>query len=654
MPCHDYISLRQGRSSAVIEGNVRRAQFVAPFGPGAMQVLSDGTSVITAGLDHWFTQTSGNPIDVESFRVHEWRLEKHLGVNALFLPPDYRRRSPHRNDQTNTGMSVPVLRFPAWSFCPKCRELTRQPLHTFDRPRCSSCISAARPKGRFLAQVPFVCMCDKGHMQDFPWLEWVHSSVDPQCPRSKLELKTSGGGTLASQRVTCKGCGKNRSLAGITSTRREADGEGESTALTQELEPGTEFACRGAAPWLGIDESGKPCGAPLRATLRGASNVYYALVASSIFVPSAETGNADPEIMEMLQKGPIASALMTLHSLFGEDTNFTAVQLRRAAKSNSKLLDEFDNAQIETALATVRINRAGHTSNPAPDTSEQAPFRRDEYTTIRETIDSPDLVVREADSAHESALTALIPRIRLVEKLRETRALWGFNRIFAESNTDKAKRAALLRRADLPQEDSWLPAYSVMGEGIYLEFDAEQLTKWENEGKAAQRLLPVSRKFSDIAAKRHLAPRDVTPRFTLLHTLAHLLINQLTYECGYSSASLRERLYVSPGETGMAGLLIYTAAGDSEGTLGGLVRMGQPGRFETVLKGAIAAARWCSSDPVCIDSRGQGPDSCNLAACHSCGLLPETACEEFNRFLDRGLVIGTLTDPDLGFFSQFS
>ena len=33
----------------------------------------------------------------------------------------------------------------------------------------------------------------------------------------------------------------------------------------------------------------------------------------------------------------------------------------------------------------------------------------------------------------------------------------------------------------------------------------------------------------------------------------------------------------------MAGILIYTAAGDAEGTLGGLVRMGKPGRLEPLL-----------------------------------------------------------------------
>ena len=81
--------------------------------------------------------------------------------------------------------------------------------------------------------------------------------------------------------------------------------------------------------------------------------------------------------------------------------------------------------------------------------------------------------------------------------------------------------------------------------------------------------------------------------------------------------------------------------------------MGTPGRLEPVVEGAIRAARWCSADPVCMEvgeSGGQGPDSCNLAACHNCALVPETACELFNRFLDRALLIGTPQDEGVGFF----
>jgi hypothetical protein len=101
----------------------------------------------------------------------------------------------------------------------------------------------------------------------------------------------------------------------------------------------------------------------------------------------------------------------------------------------------------------------------------------------------------------------------------------------------------------------------------------------------------------------------------------------------------------------MEGILIYTAAGDSEGTMGGLVKMGLPGLIEPVIARALQKAKWCSADPVCIESKGQGPDSCNLAACHSCALLPETSCEEQNRLLDRAVVIGTLDEPNSGYFN---
>ena len=58
-------------------------------------------------------------------------------------------------------------------------------------------------------------------------------------------------------------------------------------------------------------------------------------------------------------------------------------------------------------------------------------------------------------------------------------------------------------------------------------------------------------------------------------------VRQLSFECGYSLASLRERLYAaSPGAgTPMAGILVYTSAGDAEGSLGGLVREAQVDRL---------------------------------------------------------------------------
>lgn len=68
---------------------------------------------------------------------------------------------------------------------------------------------------------------------------------------------------------------------------------------------------------------------------------------------------------------------------------------------------------------------------------------------------------------------------------------------------------------------------------------------------------------------------------------------------------------------------------------------------------AMQYAELCSNDPVCISSVGQGREALNLAACHTCGLLPETSCEDFNVFLDRALVTGTFENKEIGFYNDW-
>jgi hypothetical protein len=126
------------------------------------------------------------------------------------------------------------------------------------------------------------------------------------------------------------------------------------------------------------------------------------------------------------------------------------------------------------------------------------------------------------------------------------------------------------------------------------------------------------------------------------------VIRELTLECGYSTASLRERLYVSEGQDGMCGVLIYTSTPDSDGTLGGLERQGLPRRSELVLVNAVRSLEWCSSDPLCIEAAIGGLDTFSLAACHACCLAPETSCEHYNRYLDRGLIVGLPGAPEIG------
>jgi Domain of unknown function (DUF1998) len=629
------------------KGPIRRAQVVTPFGVGAMTVVPDGTSLIGAGLDHWFELPDGDgshPIDIDEFRIEEWRLQRTLGVSHFRLPPDYRRRRPGE-PATNTGLTVPYLRFPTWHFCYRCHLLAEQPLTVWGRLPCWECESKKR-RSR-LAQVPFVAMCDFGHIQDFPWREWVHRSSNPTCT-APLRLIATGSATLSGQLVKCD-CGqvKPRNLSGVT----EASPDGEHTFLSDTLDDAKiPFLCPGRMPWHGSMQNTN-CNRPLRGSLRSASNVYFGLVRSSVYLPRGTAG-APSDLIALLEQPPLSTLVSLLRSAHAP---FNPATLR---SQHGELFEEYSDGQIASALAvtTGAASSDGEVQGVEGD-EEEAAFRRPEFAVLRESRDDTQLVIRTSPvAAYESALGRILNRITLIDKLRETRALYGFNRVFPDSVNGLAQRKALLWRRPPTYKDSWLPAYVVYGEGIFVELKEEPLQEWENGAAVLERVSGLKTRYENIQQTRRLPDRPITPRFILIHTLAHLVINRLTFECGYSTAAIRERLYVSNDpHSPMAALLIYTAAGDSEGTMGGLVRMGKPEHFGTTLARALGDAAWCSADPVCMeagDSGGQGPDSCNLAACHNCALVPETACEEFNRFLDRALLIGSLANPSLGFFSR--
>ena len=203
----------------------------------------------------------------------------------------------------------------------------------------------------------------------------------------------------------------------------------------------------------------------------------------------------------------------------------------------------------------------------------------------------------------------------------------------------------------------WLPATVVYGEGIFIEFNESNLQRWAKSSYVMERISSLSGRYNERRHERGMRNAEITEKYVLLHTIAHALIAQLSFDCGYGSAALKERVYCDlkdPDRPPMQGVLIYTASGDSEGTLGGLVRQGEPGRLNAVFERAIHRSQWCSSDPVCIESSGQGTDNANLAVCHGCVLLPETSCETGNRLLDRGLLIGTPDMPEVGFFANTS
>jgi hypothetical protein len=389
--------------------------------------------------------------------------------------------------------------------------------------------------------------------------------------------------------------------------------------------------CRGKRPWLAAPDEG--CQHKMRAVQRGASNMYFSVTASALSIPPWSDRlqealgvhfdpicNAEPEdratYIRILARGDLAPVLAEL-----------------------EMTPEALAAEIERRL----------TAHSAIQTND---LRVEEYRQFTGSV-----AVQGADREFEIRPRPVPERIRpwfsklvKVVRLREVRALTGFTRINPPGDPNAPVARLSVQNLD------WLPAVEVRGEGIFLGFDEPALRTWEEEPDVKARVAIIDARRRAEWVERYgsdgAAPPSVTPRFVMIHTFAHALMRQLTLDCGYSSTALRERLYVSSGETGMSGVLVYTATTDDDGTLGGLQRQGDPERIGRTVEAALHAQAWCSSDPLCIEDMLSGDDSMSLAACHACALAPETSCEEFNRFLDRALLVGAPGRPALGFFSR--
>ncbi|MGE3320757.1 MAG: DrmB family protein [Phycisphaerales bacterium] len=588
---------------------LRRSQAIMPFGPGAvLDVRAQGgglASVVIAGLEAW--DASAPPAGLDNGQVtHEPRLERTLRVGGFRLPPVVPESMQNRKETPH----LLGVRFPDYLQCTKChligpaKKWAREPGSA--AKYCDRCSTGPKAR-RYVVPVRFVTACENGHIEDFPWDMWVGHR--PDCSHGRynfLKLEGTARSGLAGLVLRCPKCEAFRSMEG---------------ALSKEAMKGIGASCRGKRPWLpqGNDETG--CTAPYRAMLRGASNMYFGVTASALDIPPW----SDP-----LQK--------RLARWWGEivalDTPEERADLIRLLKLPSKLAMDPDTLlrEVESRLASL--------SNTAA--SGVAALRLEEYRQL-----TNERAVPLDESTEFETRGVVVPldlrvwfsKIVSVLRLREVRALTGFTRIrpWAEEGIAGQQISRLSVRPK-----NWLPAIEVRGEGVFLELNRETLAAWEPAfaDRAASVHADYQRDWSERTGGG-TPPKTVTPRLLLIHSLAHALMRQLSIECGYATASLRERLYVGTGAQDMAGLLIYTATTDSEGTLGGLSRQADPDRFAPIVYRGVRAMEWCSTDPLCITLVRSLSDPLNRAACHACMLAPETACEEMNRLLDRATLIGT-------------
>jgi hypothetical protein len=218
----------------------------------------------------------------------------------------------------------------------------------------------------------------------------------------------------------------------------------------------------------------------------------------------------------------------------------------------------------------------------------------------------------------------------MVKRLREVRALLGFQRLSPDESNQ-------LVPIDLAGKSNWFPGVEAWGEGVFVQLEPNAVIDWE--GRVAPLLKERMAHLARAASSFGWSARVASPRFLLLHSLAHAVVRRLGFDAGYSASSIRERIYSGASGSHMCGFLLYTADGDSEGSLGGLVRMGDPKRFGALLQAALLDVAWCSADPVCRETQRLGFGGTNAASCHACMLTSETSCTFNNSLLDRRTLV---------------
>lgn len=624
-------------------GEARRAQIITTYGPGALIDLPKHSAIV-GGLDSWPKTTYLEEI-VEprlSFKIGEV-----TGVKQpkLFAPP---RGAESFLDENYHG-GIKIWQFPEWFLVNEKNAFSTGEGAKEDRTsrRLVKRKELVHNKydGLPVTPIRFVRTCAHGHIDDIDWRSFVHGHGSP-CVRPLWLDEHGTSGDLSNLRVRCE-CGKSRSLYEASASKRTLEAQADEVATDPgatdtdsdrgESEASNPLGpCTGRRPWLG-GSSFEACGLPSVLLIRTASNAYFPQLVTALSLP--DVGDVvrqavkahwdDFQIVDSLadltvfkKKPKIAQAL----AAFDDDKVLEAITALKHGDNDDRPVKI---SELEAILAVPE----GYGDDVPIDEN----FHARRY---------PDHAWRKtSDGRHVEAVYQL-------HRLREVMALIGFTRLKPVTPDINGEYPKDVSRADLAEDPAWFPAVENRGEGIFLKFNSDEVAEWSKRDAVLDRLKALEQGHAAWAKERESKREFPGGAFVLLHTFSHLFIQSLSMRCGYPISSIRERVYVDK-DNGRYGVLFYTSSTDASGTLGGLVQ--QARYVEDHLRYALQLGSLCSNDPICAH---HSPDDSleqrylHGAACHGCTLISETSCEYRNDYLDRALVVPTLSQPEAAFFAR--
>lgn len=508
-----------------------------------------------------------------------------------------------------------------------------------------------------LSQTNLALICEHGHLMDIPWGKYINinnlgkdlvdlDEVQYCCgnPSLKWTESTNKSEGFENVFVECLNCGKKKNLGGINSFKCFCKGH-----KPWEIEVTGGFRDKISISFENCFHEGKR--GLMEVSLVTANRMYYATGKNSLFVPL----HLKPDGFE---NQDLLRALRFCESRFEKRLN---VNLTKEEFFEKKVDEEFlvndaginvdvVNQEFLSRLESSFLNHEDNQGNVLNEYDEEN-YRLYEYKCFSENVQVAESGLRFDAVELSDILNQYFTSIKQVSELKVTQVQLSFNRnkprIAYQNNNGNLKYSSNAKRIfEGRDEDQYvLPAVQNYGEGIFFQFNESSLNAISSD-KRIQNLLSRNLQPQDQGFGTWELLRKSGQKYFIVHTFSHLIMRELEFACGYPTASLKERLYISSeGNEFMAGVLIYTTDG-SEGSMGGLVSQASEHNIEKLIRNALLRGVDCSSDPLCWESDGQGLFDFNLAACFSCSLVSETACEEMNLGLDRQVLV----NEEFGYF----
>ena len=605
--------------------SIRPSQFILTYGPGAIIEGRNGSRIIPMPDVSLFNSQNLRP---EDYEISDSRMSKGIlgGARVYRLPSNAELQKPEDTPLYRTKS------FPNWNLCVNTLSHTtngaepNSVLFHSSLERCPVCHDGTN---KHKEAIRFILACPNGHLDDFSWDFFLHEG-NQRCDNHDWFYWVGGGSSLSNIHLSCPQCGKK--------------------SRTLDLAYNGEWNCWGRHPHLegyrGSRTHNERCEAKARMIQRQASNLRLPNIVALFTIPPRDTA-LHRMLQDRVLKSHINIKLLEGGFLGIAEFENMLKTLERTGDLRSEKVSAILNCgweEIRTAIAdlggeepynyrdlildefTALIN-ASHNGAPPHSSTERksATFFEVERERVRRlsTLNGREILITP------------------VKKLSEVVVQKSFHREIRRRDEPNLspKPVDIAFRSDGPDGDLWYPGMELHGEGIFVStydgtFELNQNNSYSEWTKAFQN----SNDYDPYIFRDSEHRDELHPLFVYLHTLSHALIRTISIESGYSSASIRERIYIDlRSEVPKGGFLIYATEPGSDGTSGGLVA--QVERFEEILSSALVSLSSCSNDPLCGDEHFYlSSRRVSGSSCYGCVLIAETSCEHRNMWLDRNLI----------------